>query len=81
MHGNAWEWTRSTFRPYPYNENDGRNVPGAAGTIVVRGGSWYDRPKRSTSAYRLSYPDWQKVFNVGLRVVIEAAAPASAARR
>ncbi len=72
MHGNAWEWTRSAYRPYPYSELDGRNRPVESDTIVVRGGSWYDRPKRSRSAFRLSYPAWQKVFNVGIRVVIEA---------
>jgi len=72
MHGNAWEWTRSAYRPYPYSELDGRNRPGINETIVVRGGSWFDRPKRSRSAFRLSYPAHQKVFNVGLRVVIEA---------
>ncbi|KKL25116.1 hypothetical protein LCGC14_2408530, partial [marine sediment metagenome] len=27
-------------------------------------------PKRCRSGYRLSYPQWQKVYNVGLRVVI-----------
>jgi len=36
----------------------------------VRGGSWYDRPFRATSSYRLSYRDYQKVFNVGFRVVM-----------
>jgi formylglycine-generating enzyme required for sulfatase activity len=72
MHGNAWEWTRSAYRPYPYSELDGRNRPGENETIAIRGGSWYDHPKRSRSAFRLSYPPWQKVFNVGLRVVIEA---------
>ena len=38
----------------------------------MRGGSWYDRPKRCRSAFRLSYPAWQKVYNVGFRIVIEA---------
>jgi formylglycine-generating enzyme required for sulfatase activity len=38
---------------------------------VVRGGSWYDRPKRATSSYRLAYPIYQGVFNVGFRVVVE----------
>ena len=31
--------------------------------------SFYDRPARSTAAYRLAYPYWQRVFNVGFRVV------------
>jgi formylglycine-generating enzyme required for sulfatase activity len=37
----------------------------------VRGGSWYDRPHRAASAYRLSYQSWQPVFNIGFRVVVE----------
>ena len=72
MHGNAWEWTRSAYRLYPYHENDGRNDLALAGEErVVRGGSWYDRPKRCTSSFRLFYPAWQRVFNVGFRVVCE----------
>jgi formylglycine-generating enzyme required for sulfatase activity len=72
MHGNAWEWTRSAGRPYPYREDDGRNdLSAAAAGRVVRGGSWYDRPKRCTSSFRLTYPEFQKVFNVGFRVVCE----------
>jgi len=72
MHGNVWEWTRSTYRPYPYDPADGRDNLTDAGAKVVRGGSWYDRPKRSRSAYRLSYPAWRKVYNVGFRVVVES---------
>jgi len=71
MHGNVAEWTRSAYRPYPYRD-DGRNAPTAAGDRVVRGGSWRDRPKRCRSAFRLNYPKWQKVFNVGFRVVVPA---------
>ncbi|HYW81188.1 MAG TPA: SUMF1/EgtB/PvdO family nonheme iron enzyme, partial [Thermoguttaceae bacterium] len=72
MHGNVWEWTRSAYRAYPYVADDGRNDPTAADRHVVRGGSWRDRPERCRSAYRLSYPAWQKVYNVGFRVVCEA---------
>jgi formylglycine-generating enzyme required for sulfatase activity len=71
MHGNAAEWTRSTYRPYPYHDDDGRNADSPDGRKVVRGGSFYDRPKRCRSAFRLSYPAWQCVHNVGFRVVAE----------
>ena len=64
MHGNAAEWTQTA---------DGERK-------VVRGGSWYDRPERCTASFRLSYPPWQKVFNVGFRVVCEPA-PAVAGGR
>jgi len=70
-HGNVWEWTRSAYRPYPYRGNDGRNDPNDQGRKVIRGGSWYDRPPRCRSAFRLSYPPWRKVFNVGFRVVCQ----------
>jgi len=74
MHGNVAEWTRSAYRPYPYNPADGRDNPATAGKKVVRGGSWYDRPHRARSAFRLAYEPWQRVFNVGFRVVMEAGA-------
>jgi formylglycine-generating enzyme required for sulfatase activity len=81
MHGNVWEWTRSAYRPYPYAADDGRDEPAAEGTKVVRGGSWYDRPKRCTSAFRLSYRPYQPVFNVGFRVAAEGEAlPVAAAK-
>ena len=70
MLGNVAEWTRSEMRPYPYSQSDGRNAL-RAGRKVVRGGSWNDRPVRSTSSYRLAYPSWQRVYNVGFRIVIE----------
>ncbi|MHC4533014.1 MAG: SUMF1/EgtB/PvdO family nonheme iron enzyme [Planctomycetota bacterium] len=69
MHGNACEWTRTTYKPYPYSNEDGRDFPADTGKKVVRGGSWCDRPKRCRSAFRLSYPTWQRVHNVGFRVI------------
>ncbi|MCP4888998.1 MAG: formylglycine-generating enzyme family protein, partial [Planctomycetaceae bacterium] len=70
-HGNVSEWTRTTYIPYPYLTTDGREDIGQAGRKVVRGGSWRDRPKRSTSSFRLSYQPYQRVYNVGFRVVCE----------
>lgn len=77
MHGNVAEWTRSLYRPYPYKEDDGRNNEHADGDRVVRGGSFFDPPGHSRSAFRLAYPAWQGVHNVGFRIVIEGDSPAS----
>ena len=75
MHGNACEWTRTTYKPYPYRTDDGRDAFAEPGKKVVRGGSWCDRPKRCRSAFRLSYPAWQRVHNVGFRVVCRIDTP------
>jgi formylglycine-generating enzyme required for sulfatase activity len=56
MHGNAAEWTRSSYD---------------ASRKVVRGGSWYTRPLRGTSSYRWGYLPRQRVYDVGFRVIIE----------
>jgi formylglycine-generating enzyme required for sulfatase activity len=71
MHGNVAEWTRTAYRPYPYDTGDGRDDPNAPGAKVVRGGSWYDQPYRATSSFRVHYQPWQRVYNVGFRVAIE----------
>lgn len=55
MHGNVAEWTSSDYSP---------------GKKAVRGGSWRDRPHRATSGFRLGFPAWQRVYNVGFRVVV-----------
>ncbi len=69
MHGNVAEWTATAWRPYPYDPADGRETPDATSRRTVRGGSWYDRPTRCTSAFRIGYAPYQPVFNVGFRVV------------
>ena len=61
-HGNAAEWTRSSWQPQP-TKDDPRKV--------IRGGSWYDRPKNARCGVRRSYRAYQGVFDVGFRVVIE----------
>jgi formylglycine-generating enzyme required for sulfatase activity len=71
MHGNAAEWTRSLYRPYPCRARDGRDDVSAPGLRALRGGSWSDRPYRSTSSYRLGFPAWQRVYHAGFRIVIE----------
>jgi formylglycine-generating enzyme required for sulfatase activity len=77
LHGNAAEWTRSAYRPYPYREDDGRNKLNPDDRRVVRGGSFYDPVRRSRSAARSDYPAWQRVFNAGFRVICETSDPIS----
>ncbi len=75
MIGNVAEWTRSRYNDYPYQENDGRNNKLSDNekqvSMVVRGGSWISRPKYATSSYRYGYKRYQKVFDVGIRLIIE----------
>ncbi|MDH3346106.1 MAG: SUMF1/EgtB/PvdO family nonheme iron enzyme, partial [Kiritimatiellaceae bacterium] len=71
MHGNVAEWTRSDYKPYPYTADDGRNNPDSTDRKAVRGGSWRDQPRRATSSFRLGYKPYQRIFNVGFRVIIE----------
>jgi formylglycine-generating enzyme required for sulfatase activity len=81
MHGNAAEWTRSLFQPYPYRDDDGRNALTGKrmGPRIVRGGSFWDRPYRATSSARRSYEPWQRVFDVGFRIILEPDAATAAA--
>ena len=70
MHGNAAEWTLSAYVPYPYRADDGRNEASRSEVDrVARGGSWRDRPHQSTASFRRPYASYQRVFNVGFRVV------------
>ena len=72
MHGNVSEWTLTKCGNYPYDLSVGPVGAGVPDKIVVRGGSWRDRPARATAFYRLAYEPYQRVFNVGFRVVVEA---------
>jgi formylglycine-generating enzyme required for sulfatase activity len=70
MAGNVAEWTRDRYRPYPYRPDDGADRTDGD-RMSVRGGSWYSRPKDARAAFRLAYPRWQRVYDVGFRVVVE----------
>ena len=56
MHGNAAEWTSSTYE---------------GGLKTVKGGSFASRPRDATSSWRWGYAPWQKVYDVGFRVVVD----------
>ena len=68
MIGNVNEWTKSDYKPYPFVETEPSSD--AAAKKTVRGGSWAERPKVAGSATRYGYFPYQKVYNVGFRIVI-----------
>jgi formylglycine-generating enzyme required for sulfatase activity len=57
MHGNVWEWTT--------------DLAGDGVRRFARGGSWYVRPQRATADTTVAYLPWQKVYDVGFRIMIE----------
>lgn len=69
MHGNLAELTRSPYLPYPYSEKAQAEIKD--NYVVARGGSWIDRPKDATASVRRAYLPWQRVNNVGIRLIIE----------
>ena len=76
MHGNAAEWTRSddivvvrSANETPDSLRKQRRPPSRK---VVKGGSWSDLPHRAASGLHIGYPSWQRVHDVGFRVVAEA---------
>jgi formylglycine-generating enzyme required for sulfatase activity len=52
MAGNVLEWTSTTFQPYPYQADDGREDLGNQALKVMRGGAWGDSPRGARSACR-----------------------------
>lgn len=52
MAGNVWQWTSTLYRPYPYQADDGREDPLAAGARVTRGGSYSASSDMLRTSYR-----------------------------
>ncbi len=74
MHGNVGEWTWDIYGEYPDGEQT--NPVGAdSGTRrVYRGGGWNDFAKNMRSAYRATMDQDKGSFNIGIRLVRNAAA-------
>jgi len=70
MAGNVWEWTRSLYKPYPYNSSDGRENLEAKGQRAVRGGG-FDNPQRTIRcAVRGREETNVTRDNLGFRIVV-----------
>ncbi len=73
MAGNVWEWTSSLFLPYPYDVRDGRESQTAAGSRVLRGGSWSNPPDQARCSARLALPPRRILDGVcGFRCAVSA---------
>jgi len=70
MAGNVWEWTRSPYQPYPYDEADDRRAGDADALWVMRGGGFAD-PARlvRTSVRGAAEPGARRPF-IGFRVAL-----------
>ena len=72
MIGNVWEWTDSTFLPYPGFAPDAYreySEPSFGTRKVLRGGAWATRARMATGLYRNFFgPDRRDVF-AGFRTV------------
>lgn len=70
MAGNVWEWTRSPYQPYPYDESDDRANLGQDALWVMRGGGFADGPQLiRTTARGGAEPGARRPF-IGFRVVL-----------
>lgn len=71
LSGNVWEWTRSLYKNYPY-QNDGREVVAAKddNLLVRRGGSFFNSSRVVRCAFRLSYDPDGRDNLIGFRVVV-----------
>jgi formylglycine-generating enzyme required for sulfatase activity len=79
MAGNVWEWTRSAYRDYPYDANDGReDISDPAGKLfTLRGGSWWSDETYVRCAARLrNDPSSRLAYDLGsLRVLFSPRVP------
>ena len=74
MHGNVGEWVWDYYGEYPTGEQTDPAGPETGTRKVYRGGGWNDFAKNMRSAYRAAMEQEQGSFNIGLRLVRNAAA-------
>ena len=70
MHGNVWEWTQDCWNEnYVGAPNDGSGwTNGYCSRRVIRGGSWFNNPQGSRSAFRARNATADRDSYIGFRV-------------
>ncbi len=72
MAGNAWEWTLSLNREYPYQADDGREDLSSAEPRVLRGGAFFNSEKGVRCTFRYTSDPRFRYRSGGIRVVVAA---------
>lgn len=73
MHGNVSEWVWDYYGEYPTDEQSDPTGPDSGTLRVYRGGGWNDFAKNMRSAYRATLEQEKASFNLGVRLVLNAA--------
>lgn len=73
MHGNVSEWVWDYYGEYPDEEQTDPAGPTSGTLRVYRGGGWNDFAKNMRSAYRATLEQNKGSFNLGIRLVLNAA--------
>ncbi len=74
MHGNVGEWVWDYYGAYSLEEETDPSGPSSGTLRVYRGGGWNDFAKNMRSAYRATLAQDKSSFNIGMRLVLNAAA-------
>ncbi len=74
MTGNAWEWTQSLFKPYPYDSKDGREALEVKGAHILRGGS-FNEDADGVRVTRRSFIPMVVHEHIGFRIVMAPKIP------
>jgi iron(II)-dependent oxidoreductase len=74
LSGNCWEWTRSVWGGYPYpvegQERGDREKLDSSDPRVLRGGSYFNDPRRVRCAARSRPHPGNRDDGIGFRVVV-----------
>lgn len=74
MHGNVGEWTWDAYGAYSAEPQTDPTGAETGTRRVYRGGGWNDFAKNMRSAYRATLDQDKGSFNIGIRLVLNAAA-------